>query len=88
MFSPLTQAKEFSIEQYHVKIDFINDGHTNKADDVRVITIMIAGLFLLRCEENSIFSKMIFWVFFVILIEEQCFLSNSFNGVTLFMQFL
>ena len=52
MFSLLTAAKEFSIEQYHAKIDFINDGHTNKADDGRVITIMIAGLFLLRCEEN------------------------------------
>ena len=55
MFSLLTAAKEFSIEQYHAKIDFKNDGHTNKADDVRVITIMIAGLFLVRFEENLIF---------------------------------
>ena len=59
MFSLLTAAKEFSIEQYHAKIDFINDGHTNKADDVRVITIMIAGLFLVRFEEKSIFSKIL-----------------------------
>ena len=62
VFSLLTAAKEFSIEQYHAKIDFINDGHTNKADDVRVITIMIASLFLVLCEENSIFH-----FFFVIL---------------------
>ena len=57
MFSLLTAAKEFSIEQYHAKIDFKNDGHTNKADDVRVITIMVAGLFLVHFEENSIFQK-------------------------------
>ena len=52
MFSLLTAAKEFSIEQYHAKIDFKNDGHTNKADDVRVITIMIAGLFLRMLKLN------------------------------------
>ena len=57
MFSLLTAAKEFSIEQYHAKIIFKNDGHTNKADDVRVITIMVAVLFLVHFEENSIFQK-------------------------------
>ena len=47
VFSLLTAAKEFSIEQAnHPKIDFKNDGHTNEADDVRASTIMIAGLFL------------------------------------------
>lgn len=45
VFSLLTAAKEFSIEQYHAKIIFKNYGHTNKADDVRGITTVIAGLF-------------------------------------------
>ena len=47
MFSLLTAAKEFNIEQYHAKIDFKNDGQSNKADDVIVVTIMIAGLFFI-----------------------------------------
>ena len=59
VFSLLTAAKECSIEQYHAKIDLKNDGHTNKADDVRVITIMTAGLFLVPFEEKSIFSKIL-----------------------------
>ena len=47
VFSLLTAAKEFNIEQYHAKIDFKNDGQSNKADDVIVVTIMIAGLFFI-----------------------------------------
>ena len=57
VFSLLTAAKEFSIEQYHAKIVFNNDGHTNKVDDLRVITTMIAGLFLAHLEESDFFSK-------------------------------
>ena len=35
----------------------MNDGHTNKADDVRVITIMIAGLFLVHFEKLDFFKN-------------------------------
>ena len=52
VFSLLTAAIEFSIEQIMQKLISKMMVTQTKADDVRIITIMIAGLFLVHFEEN------------------------------------